>query len=571
MPNELLPQLNDEPTLVGTMGIKMPSLISEFNISKGYVDQYTKDFSELDNLVDAVPINKEPGTPFIGDTTLAGLVRSIPRTSLKQLPVMTTTINGRKNSVTSIICNYLLKTTAFNEDTFGKGLLSTLQLGAEQALTHGFAPFMVATGVMYADFGTTMRLLHFSDIGLEPGISDANESGYGFIVAHLTKGRVEKILKKAENNPDTDWNVGALKELLKTDPTTDEYSIYQSDPRAVGSTEGAAPTYKFVTRYETGEDGKIITFSPEYEEAPLRVMESRSKRGYPRLLLLVIDPAPLSPFGVSRVRLSSPNQNFLNIYLGNISSTLILNSDPPMLKKGRFLKSTPLKRKAIWETTDPNASIELKTMDNGALQTFVEMSKQFSGQIQNIMGGQVGGSQAGSQTNTFGKTAPGIKAGQSVLDVETNQITKILENFLRQYGLSALDILLSEQTGDARIIVDDETKNAINQIAPETVGEDNEIELNWEEFYDSIKQVSVEVDVSLSPDEIKDEKRADLQDTMVVLAQNADRLPGAAEKVGEITNMIMEDQAPLLKPMDTTPAMPGGMPPEQGTPTQPMQ
>jgi hypothetical protein len=31
-------------------------------------------------------------------------------------------------------------------DTFGKGLLSTLQIGAEQALAHGYAPFFTATG-----------------------------------------------------------------------------------------------------------------------------------------------------------------------------------------------------------------------------------------------------------------------------------------------------------------------------------------------------------------------------------------------------------------------------------------
>src|SRR5665213_469965 len=127
-----------DPESVDSMGVDMPELLTEYKRAWTYREQYTRDFILLDNLVDGVPLVKEEGTPFVGDTTLPGLVRSIPRESLKQLPVLSTTVNGAKNSIPAIICNYLLKKHAFNEDTFGKGLLSTLQIGCEQALTHGY-------------------------------------------------------------------------------------------------------------------------------------------------------------------------------------------------------------------------------------------------------------------------------------------------------------------------------------------------------------------------------------------------------------------------------------------------
>lgn len=156
-----------QPALGVNSGIDMGALIDEYKISKSYVEQYTRDFPQLDNLVDGVPLLSNTDAPFVGDTTLAGLVRSIPRDSL-QLWVFSAITNGTKKSVTALFCNFLLKKYAFNEDTFGKGLLSTLQIGAEQALTHGYAPFMVSIGQIYNDFGTTLRLIHFSDTAPEP-------------------------------------------------------------------------------------------------------------------------------------------------------------------------------------------------------------------------------------------------------------------------------------------------------------------------------------------------------------------------------------------------------------------
>lgn len=561
-------QLGGPPAL-DSMGIDMESLLQEFRISQEYIERYTNDFVQLDNLVDGVPVVREDKAPFVGDTTLAGLVRSIPRSSLKQLPVLSTVINGSKNSITALLCNFLLRKTAFNEDTFGKGLLSTLQIGAEQALTHGFAAFLVATGQMYNDFGTSMRLLHYSDTGLEPGVSDSNESGYHFVVAHLTPGKVKSILRKAEAKESTTWNIPALKKLLESTPTSKNYSKYQSDPKKVGGPDNAH-SYELITRYETGPNGKTVTFCKEVTEAPLRVLEGKSKWGYPRVQYLVIDPAALTPFGISRVRLAAPNQNFMNIYYGNIAAMLLLNSAPPLFKRGTFLKPTALKRNAVWESMDPNAEISLKMLDNGSLGSFPTISAQLASQIQNIMGGQSNMINGGSKASPFGKTAPGVQAGQDLMGVETNQITNILENFLRQYGLVSLDVLLSENSGEDTIIVDDDTMNAINTVAEQeflktaqkdpitqmpleqfvpVIGDDHEIKIVWEDLYASIKEWSVEIDVSLSPDELKDAKHADLQDMLVVLAQNAKDIPGAAEKVQEITGMLMQDKTPLLKPM----------------------
>jgi hypothetical protein len=526
--------------------INMPNLVEEYKQSKSYVEQYTTDFPQLDSLVDAVPINPDSDAPFVGDTTLAGLVRSIPRDSIQQLPVYAAQVNGTKASIPALICTYLLRKRVFNEDTFGKGLLSTLQIGMEQSLTHGYAPFMAALGSMYNDFGSTMKLLHHSDTSPEPGIQDANESGYHYVVAHLTPSRVRKILAQAKNNPTTSWDVAQLEKVLEGNPKPTDYTKSQSGPRQNATGEAMSPSYEFVTRYETGRGGTKVTFCPEYAEEPLRVLETHSKWGYPQVMYLVIDPAALTPFGISRVRLASPNQNLMNIYYGNIAAMLLLNSKPPVFQRGRFTAPIQLRQGAIWQSLDPNAEAKLQVLDNGSLQFFPEMSRQFAGQIQNIMGGRtvtVNGGQKGG----FGKTAPGEKRAQDFEDSSSNQITKIAENFLRQYALVALDTLLSEQEGEDDLIVDDETKNSINQLEAGYVGDDNKVHMVWEEFYGQIEEWTVEILVSLSKDDLEEKRRGDLQDMAVMIGQNMDKLPPEIQgKLGPIVDSLLKDRAPLV-------------------------
>lgn len=565
------------PTMPGEENsIDMSTLLEEWRLAKQHTDNYSRDFPSLDNLVDAVPINHEDNTPYVGDTTLAGLVRSIPRDSLQQLPIFGAKVNGSKESVQAQIASYILRRGVFNEDTFGKGILSTVQVGAEQALTHGYAPAMTATGSMFDEFGTTMRILHYSDCAPEPGIQDANESGYFFVSANLTKSRVYKIKEAALNNPNTSWNVEALQLLCDMQPESRNYSIYQSDARKQGISDNS-PTFQFVTKYEVGKGGRFITFCPQLSEMPLRVIANKSKFGYPRVQFLVIDPAPLSPFGISRVRLASPSQNLMNAYYANVTSMLILNSDPPLSVRGRFNKPVQLKRGARWEATDQNAKAELVTMDNGTLEHFPAMAKQMSFQIQTVMGKINGAMSGGDNSLGFSKTAPGVKQAVKYDDTAINQITNILENFLRQYALVALDTYLAEQTSENydpmnpaldTLILDDEAKNAINNITPNAVGDDNKLQIDWNQFYGEIESLSVDIELSITKDELEEKQRGDIQDMLAVLTQNAQAIPGAPEKVAELTDMLLQKAVPSadLKPLS---GQPQPTIPAAATPVQP--
>lgn len=583
--------------------VDMSELISDWKIAKQWRQGFTNDFVSLDNLADGVPINHTPGAAYVGDTTIAGLVRAIPRDSLQQLPIFAAIVNGSKTTVQAYFASWILRKGVFNQDTFGKGLLSTAQIAAQQALTHGYAPAMTATGSMFDEFGTTMRVLHYEDLDPEPGIQDFNEAGHYYAIANLTKTRVRRILAAAEANANTTWNIKALKMLLEDEPKGNNYSIYQSDPNQKKAAENS-PTYPFITKFEVGRGGKFTTFCPQYEDEPLRVIPNKSRFGFPRIQALVIDPAALSPFGVSRVRLASPWQNLMNAFLQNITSMLLLNSKPPILKRGRFTKPIQLKQGAVWEAQDMNAKAELITMDNGALAQFVPFAQQMASQIQNIMGMPTGTVNGNSNAFGFSKTAPGVKMQERFQNSSLTQITNIVENFLRQYALVALDTYICEQMGEQTVIVDDEAKIAINRIAegkfvpgqidPETqqpiqfvppIGEDNKFTINWDDFYrgpvktdeagqpvldekgeevreGGIEQLSVEIELSIGKDELDEKKRGDLQDMLTVFLQNGEGNPAMQRKAGEITDMLLEKTVPESKRMAAN---------DMVTPQQPQQ
>lgn len=552
-------------TTVPEHGINMDMLIKEWETSKQYTDGYTQDFKNLDNIVDGIPVVKEDGAPYVGDTTIAGLVRQIPRESIQQLPVFAARVNGSKVSVNAIVASWILRNAVFNEDTFGRGLLSTLQMGGEQALTHGFAPFMCATGSMFNEFGTTLKLMHYSDIAPEPGIQDSSEAGFHYAVANLTKSRVQRIRNKAASNPNSSWIVSTLDRLLQLEPETEMYD--SSDPRNKHSQP--SPTYAFITRYEVGKQGRFVTFCPQITDAPLRVIDNKSKFGFPRIQYLVIDPAPLTPFGLSRVRLASPNQNLMNAYYQNVASMFILNSDPPLLKRGRFTKPVQLKRRAVWETLDQNATVELKEMSNSTLQQFPEIARQMASQVQNMMGKPI-------RNTDLGNTSPGAKQQIKYEDTSTNQITNIMENFLRQYALVALDTYIAEQTveeenpdapNEDTLIIDDEAKEALNRLVPGMVGDDNKLVLNWNQFYDDIQDLSVEIELSVGKDELEEKTRQDLQDMLTVMAQTAD--PNDVEKqqkIRELEDRLLSKSVPESKRLGAVPTVPSPPP----SPAQPI-
>jgi hypothetical protein len=555
----------------------MEDIIGEWGNGKAWIDNFTRDFPTLENLADGVAISKQKNAPSVGTTTLMNAVREIPRSSVQQLPSLTAEVNGTKNSVDALVASFLLRRVVFNEDTFGNGLVNTMQMALQQALTVGFTPLRANAGKTFNKFSTMLEALHYNDVVIEPGVFDASNSRYFHVRTRVTKGALKDLIDTAKNNPKTKWNIPALQALLDAGAQSFDYNRWLSAPRQ-NSGLSSAETYDIITRYGVGAFYPIDVYSPQQsiDDDPLMSIESKSKFGYPRISMLVVDPAQLSPFGLSRARLASPMATYGNIYLQSTAKMQLLNSDPPILKTGLFDTETPLKRGVQWSSSDPQANVKLVELSNSTLEQFTDVMSYID---QNILS-TMGISAVGATPPTAGvyQNSASTQAQNATTNLSSQQVTQIAENSIRQYGLTGLDLYISEQVGKTGLIVDDVCKDAINDLQPGFVGNDNVVQVDWEQYYERIQTWTVTVDLSISPDALAEKKQATTQDLYTTMKQTAGDDPVANAEADALGKSLIEDalpgeaqqidaagaSAPPLPPPGTlTPVTGGATPPGQ--------
>lgn len=523
-------------------------LISEWKRSKDYVYGYTTDYKDLDTIANAQYPRGSGKKPNVGDTTIAGSTRQQMRRAIKQAPVISIAINGSKQTKESYVSRFIVNDRILNPITFGKGFVNLLRLGGRGAITRGFNAFQVKATSLYGEYGIQPALIHFSDIGVEPGVQDANLSSYHYVKTQYTPAKLKKIYNREKKNPTTTWNTKALKALLDIGPDGSGASEYAEwlIPSQLGSIPDGAETYEIITRYSSDVDDDIISFSCSLTEE-IRTVPNRSKFGYPRVLFLVIDPAELVPFGDSRVRLASPNQNLMMALRQNVVATWLYNSDPTIVKSGLFAGATALKSGGVMTTTDPNAKISLLTLDTSTSQQYPNISQEIKGQILDMLGYNPSANLGAIGTS---KTGIGAQTQRMTMDESSQEITHLIEDFIKQYILSAFDLYVSQQDGEGVIYVDDETKKDIEAVEPGLFTDPsnpNALVINWNEFYDHIKKIDVTVDTTISKDEFTDQKRADLQDALTVMKQTQDpNDPAAAAKASVVEDEFLAEAAPDL-------------------------
>lgn len=553
---------------------KMTKYLAEWQRGKEFVDRAIRDFKRLDTIANAQYDGGSAKNPNIGDTTVAGIVRQIMRTAVKQIPHVSVAINGSQTTVEALICSYLVDNNILNPNTFGKGFVNLLHLGGRGSLSRGFNLFQVSATKLYGEYGVIPKLIHFNDFAIEPGVQEGSHSPWIYIRTKMTPSKVQSILDREKpKGAASTWNIPALEALIARGPDSSgsaDYAMYVT-PMEQSKIEAGAETYDIITRLCPDKSVDIETFSPGINQI-LRTVPNLSKFGYPRALFLVIDPAELSPFGDSRVRLASPNQNFLMALRQNVATTWLYNSKPTLFRAGTFSSEVALKSGGVITSTDANAKVELLSLDTVTSQQYPTISQEITKQIQNMMGMNPGQS-LGSIGDS--KTGVGAQAQKQGIDDAIQQVTNIIEEFVRHFVTAALDLLLSEQDGDDVIYVDDDTRNDILRLNPDAFPDSanpNGLKLNWNKLYDYVKKIDVSVDTTMSKQEWTDKERADLQDAVTTLSQTTDpNDPGAVAKKKIVEDEYLEQTAPELSTaLNNLPETPVAPQPDLTQPPQAM-
>lgn len=537
-------------------------LINEWLLDSQWRYNFTVDYMSLANLVGGVAMNNVKNAPRVGDTRLGNDVKQLPRASIQQIPTFGVPVNGTRQSAKSAICEYIVRCEILNQDQAGVGILATAQLIAEAALTYGWQASMTELAIQ-GRMTTNMTFIHYSDISIERGVLDFAKSDYFYVRTRISKNKLKAMIARAKKNKKTSWNVAALQEMYDAGPDAYAYSIRDSSvPQFNELVNSSNNIYNLITKYGTGPYYSIEVFSPNSDKK-LRVTKSRSKFGFNRVTALVLDPNPISPFGLSRVRLASPGANFNNIYLQSVAKMLLLNADPPIEQRGQYLAPVKLQRGAKWETLDPQAKVTIQELSNSTLEQFTDILSYTEGQIDSIMG--ISPAAATGSSAAYVNTVQ-AQAQQSMQDNQTTQFTNAIENYIRQYTLTALDLYISEQQGEGKIIIDDVAKDIINGLQPidpatgqptPIVGPDNEYLLNWDDFYKAIQTITVDIDLSMGQKAANKEDVATLQDELTVLRQTSNpNDPVAQGNANKLEQVLLQKTAPEISNMPSPPSFP---------------
>lgn len=554
----------DPETASDTDDMDATDLINEWLLDSQWRYNFTIDYLTLANLVGGVAMNNVKNAPRVGDTRLGNDVKQLPRASIQQIPTFGVPVNGTRQSIKSAVCEYIVRREILNQDQSGVGILATVQLVAESALTYGWQSSMTELTTM-GRMTTDMAFIHYSDVAIERGVLDFAKSDYFTVRTRISKNKLKKMIDRAKKNKKTSWNVEALQEMYDAGPMAYAYSIRDSSvPQFNELVNSSNNMYNFITRYGTGAYYDIDVFSPNSDKI-LRHTESRSKFGYNRVTALVLDPNPISPFGLSRVRLASPAANFNNIYLQSVAKMLLLNADAPVEVRGQYLAPVRLTRGAKWETLDPQASVTIKELSNKTLDQFQEVLSYTEGQVDSVMG--VSPATAAGQSSAYVNTVQ-AQAQQAMQDSQTTQFTNALEQYLRQYVLTALDLYVSEQQGEGVIIIDDQCKEIINGITPGAVGPDNEYAINWDDFYKAIQTWTVDIDLSMGKKQENQQDVKTLQDELTVLRQTSNpNDPTAQDNANKIEQVLLQKTAPEISNMASPPNLGQPAAPGMANPT----
>ena len=492
-------------------------IISDFEAARKYMNDATLGFWQIYCAVNGIPLTGkvDDKRPYVADMTVASLVRSFPRYTIQKMPAMTAQVNRLKNGSHTVIANFLLRNNIINDNTFGKSLMSKIWLAAEYAITYGFCPAYTPFMKKGNTYGAPLQLVPYSDIAIEPNVFDANDARKYYVVNWWQKTQLKEKIATAKQNPDAGWLLDGLQFIYENASPTSRKGSDTTGTQDNDVVSANFTGYKIVSLFERGDadtPGKI-TMVEASTNTVIRQQPIASITGYPRIMFLVIDPDWQKPFGRSRAKLALPYHAINSTFLRSGAYMTEYNLNPTVIMKGmRGIQKVSLEPGGTIDAGDnPNAAVNPILLESQSLQEIQNTIKANSDQINSVFG------QFGSEQGGVSKAPGWAGVAQKAQDVNTNFNRRFLEDFIREYAMNALDVIISNFQGQETLYLDDEALQDLKQNnivddsglpLTESIHDENQFDIDWDVFRAGVHDINVIVDYGSSVD---DDKQAQLQ------------------------------------------------------------
>lgn len=495
-------------------------ILSNQKLGAAYVGKATVGFYPIWCAINGVPLSGkiDERRPYIADMSLAALTRQFPRNAIQKMPAMKAIANKLPHGAHTVILGYLLRNNVLNENIFGKSLLQKFWLAMEYAASYGFVVAYTPFRKKANTYGAPLELVPYTDLGITPYVLDLEDAPAFYVTNWWTKQDIEN--KIAIANEDNGWIKENLEYFLSNGTPENRSSEDETDTvNLVDETDSSFEGYKVITELKRGVGDKPAEMTMVGGGKLLRRQTIKSLTGYPRMMSLVLDPDWQRPFGRSRAKLAMPYWALNTSYMRSSAYMNEYNLNPTKLIKGmRGIAKVTLEPGGSIDAGDnPDADVSPIRLESNTLMKVTELIQANTSAIQSVFGQVSGPVGMGTGSSAGISRAPGwAKVQEQAIDVDSNYNRRLLEDFIRQYCMNALDVIVSNETGQETLLLDDEALTEIKNfnIQGMVIENENQYQIDWDVFREGLKEIDVKADHGSSVDESKD---AELQRDMQAL------------------------------------------------------
>ena len=470
----------------------------------------------------------------ITDSDAATMIIERAARVVGQLPDGEVTAAGKKDKGKAMLMNILVQKWIYPNANAQRPFLDKIRLWEQYSDVYGIMPMYYDWDVSPSGYeGPNCWLWSPRNFVPQQGRYSIADMDYVHAISYMGKKEIENLIKNWSK--DSGWDKDNLESLLdqaneqshSQDILRDSYVERQRINRSIKN------RIMIVTRYEAGEDGKWVTFSPDFSGLQLREIDNPHKNGKIPFVIKPCIPLFDNFYGLSDMARAKPIQfakdGLTNFYFQGIK----MNIYPPTVVNAQgILKHTVSNEPgSIWEEIIPNSARRLETSTAG-LSTYQAAMGQMSGALQNVFGTtttQMNASDA--MSSQFGKTPEAIKYQSGRESARDNQnraylqqaIETLLDGMMSLFSaMGGAEIPIDLFSDDIKEIMQSGWTDIADMIMP------NESKQTGRLVIDPKKLGGVEYRFNMEPDStIKQDKegqKSSLIEIMDVLGKNANAI-----------------------------------------------
>lgn len=329
--------------------------------------------------------------------------------------------------------------------------LMKLRLWDLYSMVYGVMPMMYDYRIDDDYVGPDSWLIPIRNWTPQQGKMSMQDSDYTHIDNFVGKSWLEKKLKAKVG----DWNEGNIKKLLAKvedgardgDKKDQRSYIQESRENQTGSAKGKNAQIKITTRYEGGEDGRWVTFAPEYDGLVIRDIKNPHKSGKIPVVLKYCFPLIDSIYGLGDFERGKTLQyamdSLINLYLDGVKMSIF----PPTIMNPSQVVPSSIRYSpgAKWLESIPN-SIRSYNVNPQGMGTFQSTYSFLIGSLLNQNGTtDVAQNQDSTSDPGFGKTPEALKLLQARENTRDNWDRFMMEESIEELYCGFINLVAQKQ------------------------------------------------------------------------------------------------------------------------------